>query len=378
MKPAGFENGQGIITAAYLKDPTDKQWDDNAEMKTWRAWMDKYMPGANQGDANYVYAYSVSFLMQQTLKKCGDNLTRENVMKQAANFQKLSVPMLLPGITVSTSPTDFYPIQAVQLAALQGRDLGAVRRHHVGRERARRNAATSWWGRSPKGGLLCRLWAAPAHFDQGGNQCDSRRGFVGGASAWPGFGSTSAVRAEEIRRRCERHRDQDRQHQPLQRPGLGLCRDRQDDRRLLQERQRCRRHQRPQDQVHLARRRLQPAQDGRGRPPARRAGQDLRAVPAARHAVQHGDPQIHEPEEGAAALRRHRRVEVGRSQELPVDHGLPARLPHRRRDLRQAHPGQRQGCQDRRAAPERRLRPRLSRRLQGRAGQGGGPHRQGS
>jgi branched-chain amino acid transport system substrate-binding protein len=112
MKPAGFDNGQGIITAAYLKDPTDKRWEDDAEMKTWRAWMDKYMPGANQGDANYVYAYSVSFLMQQTLAKCGDTLTHENVMKQAANFQKLRVPMLLPGITVSTSPTDYHPIQA--------------------------------------------------------------------------------------------------------------------------------------------------------------------------------------------------------------------------------------------------------------------------
>jgi branched-chain amino acid transport system substrate-binding protein len=120
MKPAGFDNGQGIITAAYLKDPTDKRWDDDAEMKTWRVWMDKYMPGANQGDANYVYAYSVSFLMQQTLAKCGDTLTHENVMKQAANFQKLRVPMLLPGITVSTSPTDYYPIQAVQLQRFKG------------------------------------------------------------------------------------------------------------------------------------------------------------------------------------------------------------------------------------------------------------------
>jgi len=120
MKPAGFDNGQGIITAAYLKDPTDKRWDDDAEMKTWRAWMDKYMPGANQGDANYIYAYSVSFLMQQTLAKCGDTLTHENVMKQAANFQKLRVPLLLPGITVSTSPTDYYPIQAVQLQRFKG------------------------------------------------------------------------------------------------------------------------------------------------------------------------------------------------------------------------------------------------------------------
>ena len=120
MKPAGFENVQGVITAAWLKDPTDKQWDGDAEMKAWREWMGKYMPGANLGDVNYVYAYSVSFLMEQTLKKCGDNLTRENLMKQAANHQKLRVPGLLPGITVSTSATDFYPVQAVQLQRFKG------------------------------------------------------------------------------------------------------------------------------------------------------------------------------------------------------------------------------------------------------------------
>ena len=120
MKPAGFENVQGVITAAWLKDPTDKQWENDAEMKAWRAWMDKWMPGANQGDVNYVYAYSVSFLMEQTLKKCGDNLTRENLMKQAANHQKLRVPGLLPGITVTTSATDFSPVQAVQLQRFKG------------------------------------------------------------------------------------------------------------------------------------------------------------------------------------------------------------------------------------------------------------------
>ena len=120
FKPAGYENGQGIITGLWLKDPTDKQWNDDAEMKTWREFMTKYMPGANQDDGNYVYAYSVSFLMEQTLKKCGDTLTRENVMRQAANHQKLRVPLLLPGITVSTSPTDFYPVQAVQLARFKG------------------------------------------------------------------------------------------------------------------------------------------------------------------------------------------------------------------------------------------------------------------
>jgi branched-chain amino acid transport system substrate-binding protein len=120
MKPAGFDNSQGIITAAYLKDPTDKEWNDDAEMKTWREFMAKYMPNANQGDANYIFAYAVSFLMHETLKKCGDNLTRENLMKQAASHQKLRVPLLLPGITVNTSPTDYYPIQSVQLQRFKG------------------------------------------------------------------------------------------------------------------------------------------------------------------------------------------------------------------------------------------------------------------
>jgi branched-chain amino acid transport system substrate-binding protein len=120
MKPAGFENSQGIITASYLMDATDKQWADNEEMKTWSVWMDKWMPGANKADANHVYGYAVSFLMTETLKRCGDNLTRANLMQQAAGFQKFRVPLLLPGILVNTSPTDFYPIQAVQLQRFKG------------------------------------------------------------------------------------------------------------------------------------------------------------------------------------------------------------------------------------------------------------------
>jgi ABC-type branched-subunit amino acid transport system substrate-binding protein len=120
MKPAGFENGQGVVTAQYLMDPTDKQWDTNDDMKMWRAWMAKSNPSGNLTDASNVFAYAVTFLMHETLKKCGDNLTRENVMKQAANHQKLKVPLLLPGITVSTSPTDYYPIQAVQLSRFKG------------------------------------------------------------------------------------------------------------------------------------------------------------------------------------------------------------------------------------------------------------------
>jgi len=120
MKPAGFENVQGVVTAAYLMDPTDKQFTDHPDMKMWSAWMAKSNPSASTSDASNVFAYSVTFLMHETLKKCGDLLTRENVMKQAANFQKFRVPLLLPGITVSTSPTDFYPIQAVQLQRFKG------------------------------------------------------------------------------------------------------------------------------------------------------------------------------------------------------------------------------------------------------------------
>ena len=120
MKPAGLENSQGIITAQYLKDPTDKQWENADDFKAWVAWMDKWMPGANKADANHVYGYAVSYLMTETLKRCGNDLTRANLMKQAASFQKFRVPLLLPGILVNTSPTDFYPIQAVQLQRFKG------------------------------------------------------------------------------------------------------------------------------------------------------------------------------------------------------------------------------------------------------------------
>jgi branched-chain amino acid transport system substrate-binding protein len=120
MKPAGYDNAQGIITAAYIMDATDKQWDNNDEMKAWRTWMDKNMPQANKADANHIYGYAVAVLMTETLKRCGDELTRANLMKQAASFKNYRLPLLLPGITVSTSPTDYYPIQAVQLQRFKG------------------------------------------------------------------------------------------------------------------------------------------------------------------------------------------------------------------------------------------------------------------
>ena len=120
LKPAGLENSKGIISTAYLKDPTDPQWATAPDFLEWKAWMEKYLPQGNMSDASYTYAYSVSATMRHVLTECGDNLTRANLMKQAASMHDLVVPILLPGIKINTSPTDFYPIQSVQLARFDG------------------------------------------------------------------------------------------------------------------------------------------------------------------------------------------------------------------------------------------------------------------
>jgi branched-chain amino acid transport system substrate-binding protein len=121
MQPAGLDAGREIITAAYLMDPTDSAWTSNADMAKWRQWMRKYNSATPLDNSNALYAYCVAFLMEQTLRKCGDNLTRENVMRQAANHQRLRVPGLLPGITVSTSRTDYFPIESGNLMRFNGR-----------------------------------------------------------------------------------------------------------------------------------------------------------------------------------------------------------------------------------------------------------------
>ena len=115
LKPAGYENSQGIMSVAYLKDPTDPQWKSDAGYKKWEAFIDKYMPGANKTDGNLVYGYNVAQGLVHVLKQSGDNLSRENIMKQAASIKGLTLDMLLPGITVETSATDFAPIQQEQL-----------------------------------------------------------------------------------------------------------------------------------------------------------------------------------------------------------------------------------------------------------------------
>ena len=140
MKPAGYDNAQGVITAAYIMDATDKQWDDNAEMKAWRAWMDKNMPSANKADANHIYGYSVAALMTETLKRCGDDLTRANLMKQAASFQKFRIPAAAAGHHRQHEPDGLLSDPGGPASALQGRDLGAVRRCHARREQLIRMA----------------------------------------------------------------------------------------------------------------------------------------------------------------------------------------------------------------------------------------------
>src|SRR3954452_3266124 len=120
LKPAGFENSQGIVSAAYLKDVTDPQWENDPGMKTFQAFLAKDFPEANKLDNSIVTGYGVVQTVVQVLKQCGDDLTRANVMKQAANLKDFRTEMLLPGIKINTSPTDFAPISQLQLQRFKG------------------------------------------------------------------------------------------------------------------------------------------------------------------------------------------------------------------------------------------------------------------
>jgi branched-chain amino acid transport system substrate-binding protein len=120
MKSAGLEKGVGIISAAFAKDPTDPQWQGTPEYKEWLAFMKKYNASANLGDVQGAIGYTYAQTMVAVLRACGNSLTRENVMKQAANLHDVTMPMLLPGITLSTSATDFAPIKQMQLERFDG------------------------------------------------------------------------------------------------------------------------------------------------------------------------------------------------------------------------------------------------------------------
>jgi branched-chain amino acid transport system substrate-binding protein len=120
MKPAGFENAQGIISAHYLKDPTDPQWAKDKDFIEWTEFMKKWYPTGKVAQGENAYGYAVANLMVHVLKQAGNDLTRANIMKQAANVKGLQLPMVQAGIKVNTSPTDFYPIQSVKMQRFKG------------------------------------------------------------------------------------------------------------------------------------------------------------------------------------------------------------------------------------------------------------------
>jgi ABC-type branched-subunit amino acid transport system substrate-binding protein len=120
LKPAGYENSQDIISAAYLKDASEPQWNDDPGMKEFYAFLEKDYPEGNKLDGGTVVGYGVAQTLVQVLKQCGDDLTRENIMKQAANLRDFRTEVLLPGVKINTSPTDFAPISQLQLMRFKG------------------------------------------------------------------------------------------------------------------------------------------------------------------------------------------------------------------------------------------------------------------
>lgn len=122
MQPAGPEKAVGMITATYIKDVTDPIWKDDPGVKEWRAFMAKYLPNGDTTDAYYFYAYGASHTMTHVLRQCGNDFSRENIMKQATSLKDLDNPTLLPGIKINTSPTNYHPIRQMQLARWNGRN----------------------------------------------------------------------------------------------------------------------------------------------------------------------------------------------------------------------------------------------------------------
>ena len=120
LKPAGLDNCKGILSVNYLKDPTDPQWKDDPALKKWSAFMEKYYPDGDRTSTFTVYGYLVSQTMVHVLTQAGDNLTRENIMKQAASMKDVELDMLLPGVKLNTSATDYYPLEQLQMQKFTG------------------------------------------------------------------------------------------------------------------------------------------------------------------------------------------------------------------------------------------------------------------
>ena len=121
LQPAGLEKSVGLISTAYLKDPTDPEWANDPAIKKWEGWMKKYYPDGSLLDPSNIYGYTVAATLHQALKQAGDNLTRDNVMKQAANLKDFAVDTMIPGIKINTSQQDYAPIESVQLMRFDGK-----------------------------------------------------------------------------------------------------------------------------------------------------------------------------------------------------------------------------------------------------------------
>lgn len=121
LKPAGFDNAKGVISATFLKDPTDSAWEDDSGYREFRAWMEKHFPEGDPANRSNVSGYTAAQMLVEVLKRCGDNLTRANVMKQSANLHGVWLPMLLPGIAVNTDPSHYSPIRQMQLERFDGK-----------------------------------------------------------------------------------------------------------------------------------------------------------------------------------------------------------------------------------------------------------------
>ncbi len=121
IKPAGVDKAVGLLSTAYLKDPTDAAWNDDAAMKSWRAFMARYVPDGDTTDAATAFAYAISTTMVQVLQQCKGDYARPNVMHQAENLHDNDNPLLLPGIKMNTSPTDHRPIKAMQFQKWDGK-----------------------------------------------------------------------------------------------------------------------------------------------------------------------------------------------------------------------------------------------------------------
>jgi hypothetical protein len=121
LEPAGLESSIGLLSSTYRKDPADPEFENDPAMKDWLAWMSKYLPDADVRRPNFVIGYNFAGALVQVLKQAGSDLSRENIMRQATNLRDLELPMLLPGIKVNTSPTDYYPVQQLQLMRFDGK-----------------------------------------------------------------------------------------------------------------------------------------------------------------------------------------------------------------------------------------------------------------